>query len=582
MSYIDDYTSTSTNKQAVGVGVGSSIMAAPKSMPRSPHSLKVSSQEHQVPLIKEGFEISQSESLAAEQKSRDALQGQATNKAVKKTGEEYEKILEISNLSERISIPAELQMYNNMKMSVTNVKNGQQNKITLGFDKENKADQSGEIFANDGGVFIHGMGASGNDRKVFMKDTLNVAKSIDTPLMRINGKNAFDFTSDGALRINPAGTGSFNNVRVDSILNVNGPVVGNSLCLGNSTTCFGNDELKNIKTVPTLTTKIDNQYLTMDQAVKKSTEKMEANLGSKCSTLNSMVEGGSINIPRTDLRFNHNNGRGNGGRALVHDGGNQLTINYGNDFSRVNVNSSMSVRGDVNVQNKLFFRDDATYPYPSGHNNSDPYHMEKVQYGGNNSALRMTINDDWDESFQIWGDSCRTTGCWGPGVPRHIFRADGQSFHGDVINTPGIVIAGRWRLSDTHGDSWLRMYNPGNNWYYGGIATNYMWANGGQYYGSDIKLKEDLVKLDGDDMLEKIKRMDGYRYTLKSDQKKHYGLIAQYLEKEFPEMVIVGPDQMKGVDYQQLIPVLLNTIKTVNEKADRSLKALEQVTGKAY
>ena len=50
------------------------------------------------------------------------------------------------------------------------------------------------------------------------------------------------------------------------------------------------------------------------------------------------------------------------------------------------------------------------------------------------SSLRLTINDEADESFEIWGDSCRTTGCGGPGVMKHKFGATGDAQHnGKVI-----------------------------------------------------------------------------------------------------------------------------------------------------
>jgi len=74
------------------------------------------------------------------------------------------------------------------------------------------------------------------------------------------------------------------------------------------------------------------------------------------------------------------------------------------------------------VQNRLYFKEPG--------DNSDPYYLEKVNTKNNESHLRMTINDDADESFQIWGNSCgEQGGCGGPGAMKHTFDAQGNAVH---------------------------------------------------------------------------------------------------------------------------------------------------------
>ncbi len=89
--------------------------------------------------------------------------------------------------------------------------------------------------------------------------------------------------------------------------------------------------------------------------------------------------------------------------------------------------------GNVNVQKRLYFADKTMNRNPSEANSTDPYYLEKVVDGNNRSHLRLTLNDDPDESLQVWGDSCRAGDCAGPGRQRHRFNAGGQAWHADSV-----------------------------------------------------------------------------------------------------------------------------------------------------
>jgi hypothetical protein len=84
--------------------------------------------------------------------------------------------------------------------------------------------------------------------------------------------------------------------------------------------------------------------------------------------------------------------------------------------------------GDVNVQGRIFFHNGGFSTAPDA-DNSDAYFMQKVDAGPNDSSLRITLLDDPDESLQVWGDACRTTGCGGPGVVAHRLAVDGSAWH---------------------------------------------------------------------------------------------------------------------------------------------------------
>jgi hypothetical protein len=72
---------------------------------------------------------------------------------------------------------------------------------------------------------------------------------------------------------------------------------------------------------------------------------------------------------------------------------------------------------------------------------NDPYKLEKLRHGGKDGhSLRMTINDNPNETFQIWGNSCNTTGCRGEGEKQHQFKADGDAWHRGTVKADKFCI----------------------------------------------------------------------------------------------------------------------------------------------
>jgi predicted acyltransferase (DUF342 family) len=68
--------------------------------------------------------------------------------------------------------------------------------------------------------------------------------------------------------------------------------------------------------------------------------------------------------------------------------------------------------------------------------------------------------------------------------------------------------------------------------------------------------------------LEKIDTISGYRYNrIDLNDEKHIGLIAQEVEELFPELV-TETNNIKGINYQGFIAVLLNCIKELNKKIE--------------
>jgi hypothetical protein len=91
---------------------------------------------------------------------------------------------------------------------------------------------------------------------------------------------------------------------------------------------------------------------------------------------------------------------------------------------------------------------------------------------------------------------------------------------------------------------------------------------------SDIKLKENIQKID--DPIDKIIKIDGVRFNWKSDSKPSMGVIAQNIEEVLPELVNDGDN--KTVNYNGIIGLLIECVKTQQEQIDDLTKRLDELS----
>ena len=82
---------------------------------------------------------------------------------------------------------------------------------------------------------------------------------------------------------------------------------------------------------------------------------------------------------------------------------------------------------------------------------------------------------------------------------------------------------------------------------------------------SDARLKANIISLGS--TLAKLLQIDGKTYTMKKDKnkKQKIGVLAQDIEKVFPELVSES-NGVKSVNYQGLVPVLINALKEQDSK----------------
>ncbi len=89
----------------------------------------------------------------------------------------------------------------------------------------------------------------------------------------------------------------------------------------------------------------------------------------------------------------------------------------------------LDVRDAMSV-NEIKFRN------VGGGDDSDPYRLRKVMGVSNTNWLELQLNDDNNEEFRIYGNSCVGYGCGEySGNLYHYFRADGTAWHAGTMNS---------------------------------------------------------------------------------------------------------------------------------------------------
>ena len=74
--------------------------------------------------------------------------------------------------------------------------------------------------------------------------------------------------------------------------------------------------------------------------------------------------------------------------------------------------------------------------------------------------------------------------------------------------------------------------------------------------------------------LERIIQLEGVSFNWKKDNQESIGLIAQDVEKVFPEIVSTNKEGLKTVAYGNLIAPLIEAFKAKNEAQDNKIEQL--------
>jgi len=109
------------------------------------------------------------------------------------------------------------------------------------------------------------------------------------------------------------------------------------------------------------------------------------------------------------------------------------------------------------------------------------------------------------------------------------------------------------------------------------FASGSLTVAGDIVVSSDARLKTNIVALGP--TLMSLLQIEAKSYTMKDDteQKQKIGLLAQEVQKVFPELVSEDKNGMLAVNYQALVPVLINALKEQEDNYNQLVESIEML-----
>ena len=126
----------------------------------------------------------------------------------------------------------------------------------------------------------------------------------------------------------------------------------------------------------------------------------------------------------------------------------------------------------------------------------------------------------------------------------------------NTANTAFVI--GNGADSSNKSDAFKVMFNGDTT------ISNDLTVSGDVVISSDARLKSNIVSLGS--TLPKLLQIDGKSYEMKGKQK--IGVLAQEIQEVFPELVSEDDNEMLAVNYQGLVPVLINALKEQQTEID--------------
>jgi hypothetical protein len=220
-----------------------------------------------------------------------------------------------------------------------------------------------------------------------------------------------------------------------------------------------------------------------------------------------------------------------------------------------------SIEG-INGSNLVF----STNASNSGTSNTERMRISSAGFvgiGSNAPDTKLTVLDTAGAKISIGGGSTQNGMTWQGVNGAHSFYLFNGAFNSQGwglynINTAAfpLWVSNASNLSlGTTSDAGYRLYVNGAIYATGNIIAN-----------SDLTLKKNLKLVDNP--IDKLNQLNGYLYQWKENHDYQYGVIAQEVENILPHAVTTGNNGIKGVAYNQLIPVMIEAIKELNRKLE--------------
>ncbi len=315
----------------------------------------------------------------------------------------------------------------------------------------------------------------------------------------------------------------------------------------------------------------------------------------------SWIESGALKNDNTDITVTGNLAV-NGGDITTNKTSASLfnttaaTLNIGGAATSLNLGSSTgttTIKNDLNITgNDLSFGNGETIS------------------NGTNGTIAVTVPAGG--SLNVFTGNLKV----GDGTPDNSMDGEDAYIEG-ALEVDGTVTVGEYTLPNTDGSngqvlvtngggalSWTApefllagtgdytlRYDVTNGWEASSVLTNDgtdvaisgdLTVNGTIINPSDMRLKKNITTLTG--VLGKLNCLRGVRYEFKDQQKyavgPQVGVIAQELQRVFPELVTQGADGYLAVNYSQLTGVLIQAIKEQQQEIDLLKKQMQQVMKK--
>jgi hypothetical protein len=173
-----------------------------------------------------------------------------------------------------------------------------------------------------------------------------------------------------------------------------------------------------------------------------------------------------------------------------------------------------------------------------------------VQMGGSPVSSTAKLNLFMNDGSTIYSKTEHSYG-WGDAIKSQVNRNDAIAFSG-------------WN-------------NQGRTFAVFGNGDVFSQTN---YYSSDLILKEDVRGIQ--QARQQLFKLQGVSYLMKSDQntetrRRHSGLIAQEVEKVFPDMVFETDQGVKAIAYIELIPYLIEALKEQQNTIDNLQAEIDNI-----
>jgi len=401
---------------------------------------------------------------------------------------------------------------------------------------------------------------------------------------RLNADNtvstlsAVDFrTAIGAGTSSTSGTVTSVGLSLPSILSVSGsPVTSSgtlsaSLANQNANLVFAGPASGSSAATPTFRTLVAADIPTLNQNTTGTASNVTGIVavanGGTGTTTGSITGTGALTFAAGGSNQNITLTPSGTGNTII-SGGN-VGIGTTSPVDRLDIRSAMSV-------NEIKFRN------LDGGDDTDPYRLRRFRNGNNDHELQLHLNDDSQERFAIYGNSCASPGGCGDysTLLHHYFRADGYAYHagwlGIGTTSPAAPVHVASSTNQTFSYGYLN--SSGST----GFGPSQTVAVSIQADGrirapefnavSDARIKRDVVNPNAANQLLALNKLNVVNYSyidkLVNGGRTKTGFIAQQVEAVNPEFVNQSADFVPSVFSMAKTATIENGLLTVfTEKA---------------